>query len=55
VVVIDSGSTDATRAVKREIAAALPGSSHQGFLLSYTDYFLGRRLRELEQAADSPS
>jgi hypothetical protein len=31
--------------VKREIAAALPGSSHQGFLLSYTNYFLGRRLR----------
>jgi glycosyltransferase involved in cell wall biosynthesis len=34
-----------TPAVKREIAAALPGSSHQGFLLSYTNYFLGRRLR----------
>ena len=32
-------------AVKREIAAGLPGSSHQGFLLSYTNYFLGRRLR----------
>ena len=34
-----------TPAVKREIAAALPGSPHQGFLLSYTNYFLGRRLR----------
>jgi glycosyltransferase involved in cell wall biosynthesis len=34
-----------TPAVKREITAALPGSSHQGFLLSYTNYFLGRRLR----------
>jgi glycosyltransferase involved in cell wall biosynthesis len=34
-----------TPAVKAEIAAALPGSSHQGFLLSYTNYFLGRRLR----------
>lgn len=34
-----------TPAVKNEIAAALPGSSHQGFLLSYTNYFLGRRLR----------
>jgi glycosyltransferase involved in cell wall biosynthesis len=34
-----------TPAVKREIAAALPGSSHQGFVLSYTNYFLGRRLR----------
>ncbi len=33
-----------TPAVQREIAAALPGSSHQGFLLSYTNYFLGRRL-----------
>ena len=32
-------------AVKREIAAALPGTHHQGFLLSYTNYFLGRRLR----------
>ena len=30
--------------VKSEIAAALPGSTHQGFLLSYTNYFLGRRL-----------
>lgn len=28
-----------------EIAVALPGNSHQGFLLSYTNYFLGRRLR----------
>jgi glycosyltransferase involved in cell wall biosynthesis len=34
-----------TSAVKREIAAALPGTNHQGFLLSYTNYFLGRRLR----------
>ena len=34
-----------TPAAKQEIAAALPGSSHQGFLLSYTTYFLGRRLR----------
>ena len=33
-----------TPAVKREIATALPGSNHQGFLLSYTNYFLGRRL-----------
>ena len=31
--------------MKREIAAALPGTHHQGFLLSYTNYFLGRRLR----------
>ncbi len=34
-----------TPAVKREIAAVLPGSRHQGFWLSYTNYFLGRRLR----------
>jgi len=34
-----------TPSVKREITAALPGSNHQGFLLSYTNYFLGRRLR----------
>ena len=34
-----------TPAVKREIAAVLPGSRHQGFRLSYTSYFLGRRLR----------
>ena len=34
-----------TPAVKREISAALPGTTHQGFLLSYTNYFLGRRLR----------
>lgn len=33
-----------TPEVKREIAAALPYSTHQGFLLSYTNYFLGRRL-----------
>ena len=33
-----------TPAVKLEIAAALPGSSHQGFMLSYTNYFLGRTL-----------
>jgi|LakMenE01Jun11ns_1017448.scaffolds.fasta_scaffold9958694_3 glycosyltransferase involved in cell wall biosynthesis len=32
-------------AVKREIADALPGSNQKGFLLSYTNYFLGRRLR----------
>ena len=32
-------------AVKREITAALPSSTHQGYLLSYTNYFLGRRLR----------
>lgn len=31
--------------VKCEIAHALPGTSHQGFLLTYTNYFLGRRLR----------
>ncbi len=30
--------------VKVEIASALRESSHQGFLLSYTNYFLGRRL-----------
>ena len=34
-----------TPAVKSEIAAVLPASSHQGFLLSYTIFFLGRRLR----------
>ena len=34
-----------TSMVKREIASALPGSNHQGFLLSFTNYFLGRRLR----------
>jgi glycosyltransferase involved in cell wall biosynthesis len=34
-----------TPSVKREIAEALPGSNHQGFLLSYTNYFLGHRLR----------
>jgi glycosyltransferase involved in cell wall biosynthesis len=34
-----------TPEVKREIAEALPGSSHQGFLLTFTNYFLGRRLR----------
>lgn len=33
-----------TPAVKTEIASALPRSNHQGFLLSYTNYFLGRRL-----------
>ncbi len=32
-------------AVKTEIAAALQTSHHEGFLLSYTNYFLGRRLR----------
>jgi glycosyltransferase involved in cell wall biosynthesis len=32
-------------AVKEEISAALPASRHQGYLLSYTNYFLGRRLR----------
>lgn len=32
-------------AVKTEIAAALQTSHHAGFLLSYTNYFLGRRLR----------
>ncbi|MFN9645256.1 MAG: glycosyltransferase family 2 protein [Cyanobacteriota bacterium] len=31
--------------VKGEIATALPGSQHQAFLLSYTNYFLSRRLR----------
>ena len=34
-----------TPEVKMDIAATLPGSSHQGFLLSYTNYFLCRRLR----------
>ena len=33
-----------TPAVKTEIASALPSSSPQGYLLSYTNYFLGRRL-----------
>lgn len=33
-----------TSEVKLEIAAALTDSPHQGFLLSYTNYFLGRRL-----------
>lgn len=31
--------------VKSEIAAVLPSTTHQCFLLSYTNYFLGRRLR----------
>lgn len=31
--------------VKQEISVALQESSHQGFLLTYTNYFLGRRLR----------
>lgn len=34
-----------TSAVKLEIASALPETTHQGFLLSYTNYFLGRRLQ----------
>ena len=34
-----------TSAVKHEIAVALSGCDHQGFLLSYTNYFLGRCLR----------
>lgn len=34
-----------TPEVKREIAEALPGCNHQGFLLTYTNYFLGRRLK----------
>jgi glycosyltransferase involved in cell wall biosynthesis len=34
-----------TSAVRREIAAVLPTSVHQGYLLSYSNYFLGRRLR----------
>jgi glycosyltransferase involved in cell wall biosynthesis len=34
-----------THKVKHEISAALSGNNHQGFLLSYTNYFLGRRLR----------
>lgn len=32
-------------AVKREISAVLPHSPHQGYRLTYTNYFLGRRLR----------
>ncbi|WP_216909524.1 glycosyltransferase family 2 protein [Synechococcus sp. CCY 0621] len=32
-------------AVKREIATVLPHSPHQGYRLTYTNYFLGRRLR----------
>jgi glycosyltransferase involved in cell wall biosynthesis len=31
-------------AVKAEIAKALPDSPHQAYLLTYTNYFLGRRL-----------
>ena len=34
-----------TKEVKREIASALPGSKHQGYLLSYTNYFLGKKLK----------
>lgn len=34
-----------TPAVKREIAQAIPNTNNQGFLLTYTNYFLGRRLR----------
>ena len=34
-----------TSSVKKEIYDALLCTSHQGFLLSYTNYFLGRRLR----------
>lgn len=34
-----------TPAVKDEIASTLPNCSEQGFLLTYTNYFLGRRLR----------
>lgn len=34
-----------TPAVKQEISIAMSDSRHQGFLLSYTNYFLGRRLR----------
>lgn len=34
-----------TPLVKREISAALNDTHHQGFLLSYANYFLGRRLR----------
>jgi hypothetical protein len=41
--------------VNREIVAALPGSSHHDSLLNYTDYFLGRRLLELEQTAEPPN
>ena len=33
-----------TSEVKSEIASVLPDSPHQGFLLSYTNYFLGRKL-----------
>lgn len=32
-------------AVKREIEDVLPQSPHQGYRLTYTNYFLGRRLR----------
>ena len=34
-----------THQVKQEIKFVLPGCSHQGFLLSYTNYFLNHRLR----------
>lgn len=32
-------------AVREEISKSIAGSKHQGFLLSYTNYFLGRRLK----------
>lgn len=34
-----------TPSVKNEIVKALSNTRHQGFLLSYSNYFLGRRLR----------
>ena len=34
-----------TQTVKREIIEALPESTHQGYLLSYTNYFLGKKLK----------
>ena len=34
-----------TPAVKQDITIAVSENRHQGFLLSYTNYFLGRRLR----------
>ena len=34
-----------TQTVKREITEALPESTHQGYLLSYTNYFLGKKLK----------
>ena len=34
-----------TMSVKKEIASSLANSLHQGYILSYNNYFLGKRLR----------